>query len=296
MKKEIVKNIFSDQKDTDIALTSENNSPLLFKDLKDLANKISRQLSGNQISNKDRAAIILPNGPYMASSFLAISSYMSAAPLNPNYKSDEYEFYLNDLKPKIVLVEPNSTNSAVVVAKKLKIPICEIKIKKDQPTGFFDLFNKENNFNEDSIGDIVKNSFNKNAPVFNNVSQHLNHMHFWEIMKNNPDGKIPSELENKINEDFGSVENMKEAFINAGIGQFGSGWCWLVLNNGKLEITKTPNAENPIVHGHSPLLGCDVWEHSYYVDYKNRRPDYLKAFVDNLVNWEKVTEEFSKNL
>ena len=153
MKKEIVKNIFSGQKDTNIALTSENNSPLLFKDLKDLSNKISRQLSGNQISNKDRAAIILPNGPYMASSFLAISSYMSAAPLNPNYKSDEYEFYLNDLKPKIVLVEPNSTNSVVDVAKKLKIPICEIKIKKDQPTGFFDLFNKESNFNEPNEND-----------------------------------------------------------------------------------------------------------------------------------------------
>ena len=153
MKKEIVKNIFSDQKDTNIALTSENNSPLLFKDLKDLANKISRQLSGNQISNKDRAAIILPNGPYMASSFLAISSYMSAAPLNPNYKSDEYEFYLNDLKRKIVLVAPNSKNSVVDVAKKLKIPICEIEIKKTQPTAFFDLFNKENNFNEPNEND-----------------------------------------------------------------------------------------------------------------------------------------------
>ena len=89
----------------------------------------------------------------MASSFLAISSYMSAAPLNPNYKADEYEFYLNDLKPKIVLVEPNSTNSAVAVAKKLKIPVCEIKIKKNQPTGFFDLFNKENNFNEPDEND-----------------------------------------------------------------------------------------------------------------------------------------------
>ena len=86
MKKEIVKNIFSDQTDTNIALTSENNSPLLYKDLKTLANRISRQLSGNHISNKDRAAIILPNGPHMASSFLAISSYMSAAPLNPTIK------------------------------------------------------------------------------------------------------------------------------------------------------------------------------------------------------------------
>ncbi len=132
-----------------------------------------------------------------------------------------------------------------------------------------------------------------NAPVFNNVAQHINHVHFWEVMKNNPDGKIPSELENKIVSDIGSIEKMKEDFINAGIGQFGSGWCWLVLNNGKLEITKTPNGENPIVHGHTPLLGCDVWEHSYYVDYRNRRPDYLKAFIDNLVNWEKVTENLN---
>ena len=136
MKKEIVKHIFSDQTDTNIALTSENNSPLLYKDLKVLANRISRQLSGNNISNKDRAAIILPNGPYMASSFLAVSSYMSAAPLNPNYKADEYEFYLNDLKPKIVLVEPNSSNYVVGIAKKLKIPVCEIKIKKNQKPYF----------------------------------------------------------------------------------------------------------------------------------------------------------------
>ena len=98
---------------------------------------------------------------------------------------------------------------------------------------------------------------------------------------------------NAMLEDFGSTENMKEAFINAGIGQFGSGWCWLVLNNGKLEITKTPNAENPIVHGHTPLLGCDVWEHSYYIDFRNRRPDYLKAFVDSLANWEFVASQLS---
>ena len=104
------------------------------------------------------------------------------------------------------------------------------------------------------------------------------------------------QIENDSLKNFGSIENMKEAFINAGIGQFGSGWCWLTFNNDKLEIVKTPNAENPIVHGHIPLLGCDVWEHSYYVDYRNRRPDYLRAFVDNLVNWEKVSEEFSKNL
>ena len=158
-------------------------------------------------------------------------------------------------------------------------------------------FIEEQNLSESSINEIVINSYkNNNAPVFNNVSQHINHIHFWEIMSNNPEGKIPGELESKITNDFGSVDQMKNDFINAGITQFGSGWCWLVLNNGKLEVTKTPNAENPIVHGHIPLLGCDVWEHSYYVDYRNRRPDYLRAFVDNLVNWEKVSEEFSKNL
>ena len=157
-------------------------------------------------------------------------------------------------------------------------------------------FIEEQNLSESSINEIVINSYkNNNAPVFNNVSQHINHIHFWEIMSNNPEGKIPGELESKITNDFGSVDQMKNDFINAGITQFGSGWCWLVLNYGKLEVTKTPNAENPIVHGHIPLLGCDVWEHSYYVDFKNRRPDYLKSFIDNLVNWEKVNEEFVKN-
>ena len=157
-------------------------------------------------------------------------------------------------------------------------------------------FIEEQNLSESSINEIVINSYkNNNAPVFNNVSQHIYHIHFWEIMSNNPEGKIPGELESKITNDFGSVDQMKNDFINAGITQFGSGWCWVVLNNGKLEVTKTPNAENPIVHGHIPLLGCDVWEHSYYVDFKNRRPDYLKSFIDNLVNWEKVNEEFTKN-
>ena len=158
-------------------------------------------------------------------------------------------------------------------------------------------FIEEQKLTETTIEDIVMNSFkNKNMPVFNNVTQHINHIHFWEIMSNNPEGKIPGDLEAKINQDFGSVDQMKNDFINAGIGQFGSGWCWLVLKNEKLEIMKTPNAENPIVHNSVPLLGCDVWEHSYYVDFKNRRPDYLKSFIDNLVNWEKVANNYSSNI
>jgi Fe-Mn family superoxide dismutase len=85
---------------------------------------------------------------------------------------------------------------------------------------------------------------------------------------------------------------MKEDFVQAGVTQFGSGWCWLAVKDGKITVTKTPNGENPLVHGAKPILGCDVWEHSYYIDYRNRRPDYLKAFVDQLVNWEHVAEMY----
>ncbi len=138
--KKIIKNIIENQNDKNIILTSENNPPLLYKDLKLFVNKIASQLAGNGILNKDRAAIVLPNGPFMASSFLAISSYMSAAPLNPSYKTDEYEFYLKDLNPKIVIVEPNSSNVVIGVAKKLNIQVCELKIKKDDPSGLFNLF------------------------------------------------------------------------------------------------------------------------------------------------------------
>jgi len=146
MKNQIVLKMFQDHNDDNVALTSETNSKLLYGELKLFVNKISRQLAGNGITNKDRAAIILPNGPYMASSFLAISSYMSAAPLNPAYKTNEYEFYLKDLNPKIVIVEPNSKNNVIEVAKKLKIPVCEIKIQKDSPSGLFDLFEKSSEY------------------------------------------------------------------------------------------------------------------------------------------------------
>jgi Fe-Mn family superoxide dismutase len=146
-----------------------------------------------------------------------------------------------------------------------------------------------------SLEDIVKGSFGKNAPLFNNAGQHYNHAHFWQWMKKGGGGdKLPGRLEKAITERFGSLAKMKEDFINAGIGQFGSGWAWLAVKNGKLEIMKTPNGENPLVHGALPILGCDVWEHSYYIDYRNRRPDYLKAFLDHLVNWEYVEQLFAK--
>jgi len=146
-----------------------------------------------------------------------------------------------------------------------------------------------------SIEEIVKGSYGKNQPLFNNAAQHYNHLHFWNWMKPNGGGKnLPAALSSKIDSDLGGFDKFRTDFIEAGKGQFGSGWCWLVMKNGKLEVMKTPNGENPLVHGGTPLLGCDVWEHSYYIDYRNARPKYLETWFDNLINWEYVEELFSK--
>ncbi len=145
-----------------------------------------------------------------------------------------------------------------------------------------------------SLEDIVKGSFGVNQALFNNAGQHFNHLHFWNWMKPDGGGAIPGALEKKITEDLGGVDKMKEDFIQAGVTQFGSGWAWIAVKNGKLEIMKTANGENPLVHGAKPILGVDVWEHSYYIDYRNRRPDYLKAFIENLVNWEYVEKLYNE--
>lgn len=145
-----------------------------------------------------------------------------------------------------------------------------------------------------SLEDIVKGAYGTNQALFNNAGQHYNHIHFWNWMKPNGGGAIPEKIAKKIKEDIGDLEKFKQDFIQAGVTQFGSGWAWLALKNGKLEIMKTPNGESPLVHGASPILGVDVWEHSYYIDYRNRRPDYLKAFIENLVNWEYVEQMFEK--
>jgi Fe-Mn family superoxide dismutase len=146
-----------------------------------------------------------------------------------------------------------------------------------------------------SLEEIVKGSFGKNAGLFNNAGQHYNHIHFWQWMKPNGGGdKIPGALEKKIIADLGSVAKFKEDFIQAGVTQFGSGWAWLAVKDGKLAIMKSANGESPLVQGASPILGVDVWEHSYYIDYRNRRPDYLKAFVDHLVNWDNVASMYEK--
>lgn len=148
----------------------------------------------------------------------------------------------------------------------------------------------------ETLEEVVINAHKQgNAGLFNNAGQHWNHKNFWNWMKPNGGGAIPSEVEKAINDSFGSFDEFRAEFIQAGLTQFGSGWAWLVINSeGKLEVTKTPNAENPLIHGQTAILGVDVWEHSYYIDYRNARPKYMEAFVDNLVNWEFVAELFAK--
>ena len=126
------------------------------------------------------------------------------------------------------------------------------------------------------------------AGIFNNAAQVWNHSFYWKCMKPGGGGAPTGAIAQKINADFGSYEKFVEAFKNAGATQFGSGWAWLVLDGSSLKITKTPNAENPIVQGMKPLLVVDVWEHAYYLDYQNRRPDYLTTFVDKLISWDFV--------
>ncbi len=124
--------------------------------------------------------------------------------------------------------------------------------------------------------------------VFNNVGQVWNHSFFWKCLKPKGGGRPTGPIAQKIDSDFGSYEKFAEELKNAGVTQFGSGWAWLVLKNGKLEVMKTANADTPVAHGIRPLLTIDVWEHAYYLDYQNRRPDFLQTVIDNLINWDHV--------
>ena len=124
--------------------------------------------------------------------------------------------------------------------------------------------------------------------TFNNAAQVWNHTFYWHSMTPNGGGKPTGKVAEMINDTFGSYDEFVVKFKEAGMTQFGSGWAWLVLNNEKLEITKTANAETPMTQGMKALLTCDVWEHAYYLDFQNRRPDYIQTFLDHLVNWEFV--------
>ncbi|MCP3741383.1 superoxide dismutase SodA [Rossellomorea sp. BNER] len=128
--------------------------------------------------------------------------------------------------------------------------------------------------------------------VRNNGGGHVNHSLFWTILSPNGGGAPAGELADAITAKFGSLEKFKEEFAAAAAGRFGSGWAWLVVNNGELEVTSTPNQDSPLMEGKKPILGLDVWEHAYYLNYQNRRPDYINAFW-NVVNWEEVSNLYN---
>jgi len=135
-----------------------------------------------------------------------------------------------------------------------------------------------------AAGDAAK------AGMFNNAAQVWNHTFFWHCMKPGGGGKPSGELATRIDAAFGGYDKFVEQFKAAAVGRFGSGWGWLVLEGGELKIVSTPNAETPLAKGQKALLTVDVWEHAYYLDYQNRRPDFVQAFLDHLVNWDFVAE------
>jgi Fe-Mn family superoxide dismutase len=148
-----------------------------------------------------------------------------------------------------------------------------------------------------SVEELVSNldavPENIRTAVRNNGGGHANHSLFWKLLTPNGASKPAGELAQAIESKFGSLEKFKEEFAAAAAGRFGSGWAWLVLNNGEIEITSTPNQDNPLSEGKTPLLGLDVWEHAYYLNYQNRRPDYINAFW-NVVNWDEVSKLYSE--
>lgn len=150
-----------------------------------------------------------------------------------------------------------------------------------------------------SIEEIVKNISKLPVAVRNNGGGHWNHTFFWESMAPNAGGAPTGDLSDAINAAFGSFDKFKEEFSKAGATRFGSGWAWLCVNNGKLEVCSTANQDNPLMDiegakgcGGTPILGVDVWEHAYYLNYQNRRPDYLAAFY-NVINWSEVAKRFA---
>jgi Fe-Mn family superoxide dismutase len=132
------------------------------------------------------------------------------------------------------------------------------------------------------------------AAIFNNAAQVWNHTFYWRSLKPKGGSEPPAALKGLMEASFGSVDACKKELANAAVGQFGSGWAWLVQEGEKLKISKTGNADNPLAHGEKALLAIDVWEHAYYLDYQNRRADYVNALLDKLINWEFATENLGR--
>jgi Fe-Mn family superoxide dismutase len=146
----------------------------------------------------------------------------------------------------------------------------------------------------DDLEELVKKTKEVGGPLFNNVGQVYNHTFFWNCLSPNGGGAPTGDIAAKIDADFGSYDDFKKEFVAGGVGQFGSGWVWLVADGGKLKIVKTANADTPLTDGMTPILVADVWEHAYYLDFQNRRPDFLSSYLDNLVNWDFANENLAK--
>jgi Fe-Mn family superoxide dismutase len=145
---------------------------------------------------------------------------------------------------------------------------------------------------EEVISNLDAVPEDKRGAVQNNGGGHANHSLFWSIMSADGGGNPGGDLGAAIDEAFGSFDKFKEEFAAAAGTRFGSGWAWLSLGDGKLHVESTPNQDNPLMHGHTPILGLDVWEHAYYLNYQNRRPDYVQAFF-NVINWDAVVERYA---
>jgi Fe-Mn family superoxide dismutase len=151
-------------------------------------------------------------------------------------------------------------------------------------------------FSDMSLEQIIKATADQadHAAIFNNAAQAWNHTFYWHSLKPKGGGEPPAVLERLMESSFGSVEACKKELAGAALGQFGSGWAWLVLDGGKLKVVKTGNAHTPLTQAAKPLLTIDVWEHAYYLDYQNRRADYVNAVLDSLVNWEFAAENLGR--
>lgn len=167
--------------------------------------------------------------------------------------------------------------------------------------GYVDKLNelvKEKGIKETTLEDVIKMSASDPnlKTVFNNAAQDWNHTFYWSSMMPNGGGKPPGKIKDLIDKTFGSYDDFKKQFIEAGTKQFGSGWVWLVQDkDGSLKIVSTGNADLPLIHGQKALLVCDIWEHAYYLDYQNRRKDYVEVFLDHLACWGFANENLEKN-
>jgi len=150
-------------------------------------------------------------------------------------------------------------------------------------------------FEDSELEDIIRRTAGqpKLKKLFNNAAQHWNHCFFWDSMRSNGGGKPSGAIAELIERDLDGYDNFRKVFKQTAVDQFGSGWAWLIMKGGELDIVSTSNGDNPLTQDARPLLTIDVWEHAYYVDYRNKRPDFIEAFLDGLVNWDKVNERLN---